>query len=251
MTIEQCSEYLPGGWTEVIEQDEVLLDIFGEHEYDLEQEAVPPFLFQDLRGGNLERLRPVFALYGKPGLDMFQGLLEIDDASRDTAEIQLPNGQTAYAAYFYVRFSGEDRQAAIDAARIYIRAINRIFVEEFDEEAPLDEESRIEFLTGQDGREFEEKVYQAWAHGEIGADVPDVDILEWCRDLPYREGFEDIKMMSEALYHISCSYHLSYYLRWHMLETEQENPFQGYFELWKMGLNIHFPKRDQVVLVGQ
>lgn len=108
MTIEQCSEYLPGGWTEVIEQDEVLLDIFGEHEYDLEQEAVPPFLFQDLRGGNLERLRPVFALYGKPGLDMFQGLLEIDDASRDTAEIQLPNGQTAYAAYFYVRFSGEE-----------------------------------------------------------------------------------------------------------------------------------------------
>lgn len=126
MTIEQCSEYLPGGWTEVIEQDEVLLDIFGEHEYDLEQEAVPPFLFQDLRGGNLERLRPVFALYGKPGLDMFQGLLEIDDASRDTAEIQLPNGQTAYAAYFYVRFSGEDRQAAIDAARIYILSLIHI-----------------------------------------------------------------------------------------------------------------------------
>ncbi|MDE6056245.1 MAG: hypothetical protein K2G55_21365, partial [Lachnospiraceae bacterium] len=84
MTIEECRKYLPDRWTEIIEQDPVLLDIFGEHEYDLEQEAVPPFLFQDLRGGELEHLRPIFALYGQPGLDMLQGLLEIDETSKDT-----------------------------------------------------------------------------------------------------------------------------------------------------------------------
>lgn len=250
MTIEECREYLPDGWAEIIERDEVLTDIFSEHEYDSEQEAVPPFLFQDLRGGNLERLRPIFARYGQPGLDLLSGLLEIDAASRDTAETQLPNGETAYAMYFYARFSGENKQAAIDAARTYIKAINRIFVEERDEDAPLDEDAQIEFLLGQEGRAFEEKFHQAWACGEIGEDVPDTDIGDWRCELSYKEGFEDIKLMSEALYHISCSYDLSYYLQWPMLETEQENPFEGYFKLWKMGLKIYFPKKNQVVLVG-
>lgn len=250
MTIEECRKYLPGKWVQIIEQDEVLLELFEEHEYEWVREAVPSFLFQDLRG-DLERLRPIFALYGKPGLDMLSGLMEIDEASRDTAESQLPDGGTAYAMYFFARFSGEDKQAAIAAARTYIRAINRIFVEEFDEDAPLDEDARIEFLTGQEGREFEEKVRQAWVHGDIEDDVPDTDISDWCLELPYREGFEDIELMSEALYHISCDYSLSYYLQWPMFKTEQENPFQGYFELWKMGLNIHFPRRNQVVLVGK
>ena len=249
MTIEECRKYLPDRWTEIIEQDPVLLDICGEHEYDLEQEAVPPFLFQDLRGGELEHLRPIFALYGQPGLDMLQGLLEIDETSKDTAEIQLPDGQTGYAGYFFAHFSENDRQAAIDAARTYIKAINRIFVEEFEEDAPLDEDAQIEFLSGKEGRDFEEKVHQAWAHGDIGEDVPDVDMGDWCLDLPYRKGCEDIGLMSEALYHINCDYDLSYYLQWPMFETEQENPFQGYFDLWKMGLNIHFPARNRVVLV--
>ena len=41
------------------------MEIFEEHDYDLEEEAVPPFLFQELRGGNIEHLRPIFALYGQ------------------------------------------------------------------------------------------------------------------------------------------------------------------------------------------
>jgi len=68
-------------------------------------------------------------------------------------------------------------------------------------------------------------------------------------DLPYRKGCGDINLMSEALYHINCDYNLSYCLQWPMLDTDRENPFQGYFELWKLGLNIHFPSRDRVVLV--
>ncbi|MCI8852796.1 MAG: hypothetical protein HFI32_04740 [Lachnospiraceae bacterium] len=251
MTISECQKYLPQSWTEIIEQDQVLLDIFEEHEYDLEQEAVPPFLFQDLRGGDLERLSPIFALYGQSGQHMLQGLLEIDEASRDTAKVQLPNGQTGYAAYFFAQFSDENKQAAMDAARAYIRDINRIFVEEFEEDAPLEEDAEIEFLFGQEGRDFEEKVRQAWIHGDLGEDVPDIDMGEWCLDLPYRKGCQDIGLMSEALYHISCDYNLSYYLQWPMFDTEQENPFQGYFDLWKLGLNIHFPEKNRVVLVGE
>ena len=250
MTLEECREYLPDGWTEIIQQDPVLKEIFEEHEYDLEMEAVPPFLIQDLRGGNLERLRPILSLYGQPGLDMLQGLLEIDQASRDTAERTLPNGQTAYAAYFFALFDLEHKQAAINAARTYIKAINRIYVEEFEEKPPLDEDGEIEFLSGQEGRDFEEQVRQVWIHGE-GIQTVDLDELtEWYQELEYRKGCEEIRLLSEALYHISCDYNLSYYLQWPMLDTRQANPFRGYFQLWKLGLHIHFPARNRAVLVG-
>lgn len=249
MTIDECREYLPDGWTELIQQDPVLKEIFDEHEYDLEQEAVPPFLIQDLRGGEINRLRPILALYGQPGLDMFRGLLEIDEASRDTAQIETPSG-TAYAAYFFARFSEENEQAAIDAARTYIKAINRIYVEEFGEEPPLDEDAEIEFLSGQEGRDFEEKARKAWIHGGPAQEVDLDDLSEWCLDLEHRKGCEDIELMSEALYHINCDYNLSYCLQWPMFDTEQENPFPGYFQLWKLGLHIHFPARDRVVLVS-
>lgn len=42
MTIEECRKYLPASWVEIIEKDPVLLEIFHEHEYDLDCEAVPP-----------------------------------------------------------------------------------------------------------------------------------------------------------------------------------------------------------------
>ena len=251
MTIDECREYLPEGWIEPIQQDPLLKEIFEEHEYDLEMEAVPPFLIQDLRGGNLERLRPILALYGQPGLDMLQGLLEIDEASKDTATSTTPTGQTAYAAYFFARFSEENKQAAIDAARTYVKAINRIYVEEFDEDPPLDEDAEIQFLSGQEGRDLEEQVRQAWITGEGIQTVDLDDLTEWCQEeLEYQKGCEDIGLMSEALYHIGCDYDLSHYLQWPMYDTEQENPFHGYFALWKMGLNIHFPARDRIVLVS-
>ena len=73
---------------------------------------------------------------------------------------------------------------------------------------------------------------------------------DWCCDMQHRKGCEDIALMSEALYHIDCDYLLSHYLQWSMYDTKQENPFRPYFELWKMGLQIYFPERGRVVLVG-
>ena len=89
-----------------------------------------------------------------------------------------------------------------------------------------------------------------WITGEGIQTVDLDDLTEWYQeDLQYRKGCEDIGLLSEALYHISCDYDLSHYLQWPMYDTEQENPFRGYFALWKMGLRIHFPARDRVVLV--
>lgn len=248
MTIEECRQYLPESWITPIQNDPVLWEIFEEHEYDLEEEAVPPFLIQELRGGAIDHLRPILSLYGPPGLAMLQGLLEIDGASRDTAEIETPGG-TAYAAYFFARFSETDKQAAIDAARTYSKAINRIYAEELHEAAPLDEDAGIVFLSGQEGADFQEKIRQAWIHGGEAQEVDLDSLREWYEELEYRKGCEDIALLSEALYHISCDFALADYLRWPMYETEQENPLRGYFDLWKLGLHIYFPARDKIVLV--
>ncbi len=250
MTIEECREYLPNNWTEIIQQDPLLMEIFEEHEYDLEGEAVPPFLFQDLRGGNIEHLRPIFALYGQSGLDMLQGILEIDEISKDTAEIQLPDGQTGYAGYFFARFLEKNRQNAENAVRTYIKNINRIFIEEFEEDAPLDENAKIEFLFGQEGEDFKAELHQKWSAEENTVTDVEEYLRDWCCDIPYREKYKDIEWMSEALYHINCDYLLSYYLQWPMLDTKQENPFCPYFDLWKMGLTIYFLERERVVLIG-
>ena len=48
MTIEECREYLPDSWTEIIQQDRLLMEIFGEHDYNLEEEAVQPVSYTHL-----------------------------------------------------------------------------------------------------------------------------------------------------------------------------------------------------------
>ena len=45
------------------------------------------------------------------------------------------------------------------------------------------------------------------------------DLIDWCSDMLYKEGYEDIELMTEALYHINCDYLLSDYLQWPMYDT--------------------------------
>lgn len=241
---------VPEEWAPLIEADEWLRESFNE--FSSEYEPVPEFLIQDLRGGQLERLRPICALYGEPGLQLLAGLLEIDEASRETAQIETPKG-VAYAGYFFTRFDGErpeSQQAAATAAYAYIKQVNRIYKEEFGEPAPLDENAQIEICLGAAGRALAEEMHQAWVHGR---DIPEVeiksDLSDWGLDLPLREDCAELGvMLSEPLYHINNDYLLSYYLQWPLTGRQDENPFLPHYLLWKMGLSIYFPSRDRVVL---
>ena len=191
MTLEECRAHLPNGWTEAIQRDSVLLELFEEHEYELGREEVPPFLIQSLRGGDLERLRPILTLCGQPRLEMLQGLLEIDEASRDTAEIQLPEGRTAYAGYFSARFSEKNRQSAVDAARSYIQAVSRVYAEELGEPFPLDADTKITVLvlSGREEDDFRMRMHREFCgHKFHPGDNIYGDLGDWCANLPYREG---------------------------------------------------------------
>ncbi len=253
MTLDECRKYLPKGWAEPIQNDPILWECFSQQEYDLEQEAVPPFLMQDLRGGNIERLRPILSLYGQPGLDMLQGLLEIDAATRDTAERTLPDGQIAYAGYFFARFSPDTAESAIHAAKRYIRAIRQIYTKLLEEPAPISAEPNIQILTGQEGQAFNQQIQNQQIQGRYnpGDDVYS-DLGDWFSELDFQENCGELShLLHESLYHISCDYFLSYYLQWPLLASQGiENPFRPYFELWKMGLHINFPEKDRVVLIG-
>ena len=101
--MDKYREYLPQSWLAFIDRDPVLAAAFSAHKYACDSEPVAPFLFQDLRGGEMERLRPIFALYGQPGLNLLRQLQEIDTRTRDTAQTVISGGQTAYAGYFFTR----------------------------------------------------------------------------------------------------------------------------------------------------
>ncbi len=249
MTMEECREHLPDGWTELIWQDPLLREIFEEHEYDLEQEAAPPFLIQALRGGNLTHLRPILALYGDPGLAMLRGLLEIDEVSRDTAEITTPDGQTAYAGYFFANYKGGS--GIEELVHKHIQAMRKVYLEVFQEEPPVDEAVKIRILSGKEGYDFQMKLHREFCAGQYhpGDDIYDA-MGDWIADMLCHGRCGELEVLNEALYHISNDYMLSHFLRWPLLAHEpMENPFQAYFELWKMGLLIKIPARDEVVLV--
>ena len=165
MTRDECREYLPENWLPILEADPMLWEIFSEHEYGLEQEAVPPFLIQELRGGNLEHLRPLLSLYGEPGLELLEGLLEIDKAAEDTAELLLPDGGVEYAGYFFARFTKADQEKAVKTAKRYLRAICQVYEEVFREPSPVEPRGGVLLLTGQEARSMDEKIHQAFVHG--------------------------------------------------------------------------------------
>ena len=143
---------------------------FSEHEYDLEQEAVPPFLIQDLRGGNLEHLRPILSLYGQPGLKMLEGLIKIDESSKDTAQVELPNGQIGYAGYFFAKSDLKQdtaKAAAMTAVNQYIQALHQVYTQIFEEPAPIDINPKITILSGKEGRDFQEQIHQDFVHNHF------------------------------------------------------------------------------------
>ena len=243
---------VPESWVPLIEADDWLRESFDEFTY--EYEPVPEFLIQDLRGGELERLRPICALYGAPGLQLLANLKEIDEASRDTAQIETPNG-TAYAGYFFTHFKADEpgsQKAAAAAAYAYIKQVNRIWREGFGEPEPLDENALIELSLGEAGRTLAEEMHQAWVHGR---DIPDVEIgsglREWFADLPMLADCGELSdFLSEPLYHINNDYLLSYYLQWPLTGRSDENPFLPHYLLWHMGLDIYFPARNRVVVTA-
>ena len=249
MTLDECREYLPDGWIEPIQQDPLLKEIFEEHEYDLEMEAVPPFLIQELRGGNMDHLRPILALYGPPGLELLENLKAIDQTAQDTATITTSDGKTAYAGYFFTKYKGGP--GVEELVQKHIQAMRKVYAEVFQEEPPVDEAVKIRMLSGKEGYDFRMKMHQEFCAGKFH---PGDDIYEamgdWIADMYCHENCAELDILGEALYHINNDYMLSHFLRWPLLKHEpMENPFQAYFELWKMGLSIYFPARDRVVLV--
>lgn len=79
-------------------------------DHNSEYEAVPEFLFGSL-WEELERLKPIFALYGEPGMDMYEKLLEIKaltEAKENAVNEATVNEAAleAYSGYFYVKEKG-------------------------------------------------------------------------------------------------------------------------------------------------
>ncbi len=241
---------LPKKWIDIIENDGVLKEIWEEH-YS-EYEAVPEFLFQSLRG-EMYRIKPIFALYGESGLEMYEKLAEIEALTADTVQTIMENGEIAYAGYFYVKAKG-DEAVAKAVVRDYIKAINEIYVNELEEETLMDADAQIEFPSAEESRKIQNELYKAWRTYEPY--MPEMDMSEaigdWFRDLDIKAGCDELRyIFSEALYHISNNYYLSHYIQWSIMDMpNMENPFLPYYKLWCMGLESRFVAKDKVIVLA-
>lgn len=237
---------LPESWIEIIEKDEVLKELWEDH--NSEYEAVPEFLFGSV-WGEIERLKPIFALYGAPGFAVYEKILEIEALTlRNVTEDILE----MYEGYSYVKTKG-NTELAQEVARDYIKAMNDLYVNEFEEEALLDEDAKITFVVPKERNEVEKELHRAWCEAD---DTPDLDMHETVGDwyiwgLEWKPGCKELKdLLWESLYNIEEDYKMSYYLLWALADMgEMENPFLPYFKLWCMELDARFVAKDEVLVL--
>lgn len=240
---------LPKSWIEIIEKDEILKELFAE--YFSEYEPVPEFLFQELRG-DLDRIKPIFELYGENGIEMYEKILEIDILTKNTMQTVMEDGNISYAGYFYMK-SKDDEKMARQYVLEYIKAINKIYVEEFEEEPLIEDDAFIEFITGKEAVQIKAELDKAWNEGEPY--LPEMDMYEglgdWFTNLDFKEECEELgELLEEALYHISNDYYLSYYINWSLVDMPvMENPFLAYYKLWCMGLEVRFVEKNRVIVI--
>ncbi|MBE5864764.1 MAG: hypothetical protein E7292_00950 [Lachnospiraceae bacterium] len=237
---------LPRCWIEIIEKDEVLKELWEDQ--NSEYEAVPEFLFGNV-WGDIERVKPIFALYGEPGLALYEKILEIEaltlhNVTEDILEM--------YEGYSYVKATG-NIELAQEIIRDYIKAMNDLYVNEFEEEALLDEDAKITFVEPEKRNEAVNKLHRAWCENQ---DTPDLDMYEsigdWYMGLEWKQGCKELKdLLWESLYNIEEDYKMSYYLLWVLTDMEEiENPFLPYFKLWCMGLDVRFVAKDEVLVIS-
>ena len=116
----------------------------------------------------------------------------------------------------------------------------------------MEESVAVQILTGREGYDFRmQQRRELCEHKFHPGDEIYEAMGDWIANMFCRGNCGELDLLGEALYHISNDYMLSHFLRWPLLEHgPMENPFQAYFELWKMGLHIFFPARDRAVLVS-
>lgn len=236
---------LPESWIEIIEKDSVLKELWAGHSS--EYEAVPDFLF-GLLWDELERLKPIFALYGEAGMDMYDKIIELKALTEPCGDEASLN---KYGGYFYVKEKGNEEMAQ-ELVREYIQAMNDLYINEFEEEAILDEDAEITFVPAAERSRIMEELYEAWQDGE---DMPENELADVMNDwflfeMEFKDGCEELKsLLWEAVYNLQEDYKMSYYLMWSLADMpDVENPYLPYYKLWCMGYTARFAAKDQVLV---
>ncbi len=240
---------LPQTWIEIIEKNEVLKELWADH--NSEYEAVPEFLFGSL-WDELERLEPIFALYGEPGMEMYKKILEVKALTLAKEGIGTDDALETYAGYFYVKEKG-NTELAEKLVREYIKAMNDLYENEFESEALLDESADITFVPSEERSKVMTELHKAWCDGNyMPENEMHDDIGDWyCWELEMIPGCEELKdLLWEPLYNMEEDYKMSYYLVWSLVDRDDmKNPYMSYYKLWCMGLTARFVAKDKVVVV--
>ena len=193
--------------------------------------------------------KPIFALYGEPGLEMYEKILEVEALTERSAGEEILE---MYEGYSYVKSKG-NMELAQTVVKEYIKAMNNLYVNEFEEEAILDEEAKITFVSSEERSKVMEELHKAWRAGDY---TPENDMQETIGDwyiweLPIKSECKELKnLLWESLYNMEEDYKMAYYLLWSLADMPgMENPYLPYYKLWCMGLTARFVAKDEVFVM--
>ena len=237
-------EYLPKTWTEVIDENDILKEVFSNSSN--QYSPVPDFLFQDLRGGNLKYMKPLFKLYGTLGLGLLERLEEIDRVTADNYKREV-DGKIYEAGYFNNKTS-TDENLIKTVVTEYIEALTQVYKVICECDQPFNKEIKIEFVNQQEYDLINETIR---SEEDTNYDIY-TDISDWfIEQAEYKENCKElITLLDEPMYHINNDYFLSFYLRWELLkDTNIENPLLPYYKLWTLGVTIAFKDKDTVIVL--
>ncbi len=237
-------EYLPKTWAEVIDKNDILKETFSKYTIN-KYCPVPDWLFQDLRGGNLKYLKPLFELYGTLGLGLLERLEEIDNLTADNYKREI-DGQICEAGYFNNKRSTNENLIKTVITE-YLEALTQFYKVVCECDQPFNKEIKIEFINEQEYDLLNETLR---SEEDINYDIY-TDISDWFREqVEYQDNCKElITLLSESMYHINNDYFLSFYLSWELLkDTKIENPLLPYYKLWTLGVTITFKDKDTVVV---
>ena len=237
---------LPQSWIQIIESDEILKNIWAENHS--EYEAVPEFLFGML-WDELYRLKPIFALYGDAGMDMYEKISEINLLMRFLSDEVSESEVSECFGYTYQKGIG-NKELAEQIIKDYIKSINSVYENIFEENSILEESATISFVPNSEKNSVLEELHDTYyelTDCDIHEDIGDWFIFE----IPLKEGCEELKnLVWESLYNLEEDYNLAYYILWSLADIPDiENPFLPYYKLWCMEFSARFVSSDKILVL--
>lgn len=231
---------IPMEWQLLLERQPNLKKLFvAQEKEDIYGEApVPPYLFHYFRPDKYDLLKGLFVPF-KHGKEVFNRLKEIYEVTRES----YVSGMEENFSYFRPKLKREITTKEVTPLVLRcMRDINCILKDYGQTYRVQEENIMIQIMEKQ---EFNRK----FDIDDIIGDEFIMLIEEWYVQLEPDKEKNPIVLFNEAFYQIAADRNITRYISWPITgRADLEDPYKGYFDLWKLGYVMRVVAPDFVVL---